>query len=117
MRIGDTVRITHGGYQYTTYVQKAVELGADISPYIREQYRANPSLRGFDYSKAKRDRKYKWIYDNEADNGDVCKIISMDDRLHILIERIYDGRQFIFDGDGLTVVEKKVMFDDEDFLI
>ena len=41
----------------------------------------------------------------------------MDDRLHILIERIYDGRQFIFDGDGLTVVEKKVMFDDEDFLI
>jgi len=118
MRVGDTVKISHSGYQYTTYLEKAVELGADISLYIREYIRlSGGSYRGFDYRRARADRKCKWIYDYEADKGDVCTVINMDHSVHMLIERVYDGRQFLFDGDGLTVVEKKVMFDDEDFLI
>lgn len=117
VKIGDVVKVTDSGCQYTTYVEKAVQLGADISSYIMDFCKENQgSFSGFDYRRA-RDRNCKWIYDNMVQNGDVCMTINIDGSSIVLIERIYDGRQFLMDNDGLKVVEKSQMFSDGDFLL
>lgn len=117
IRIGDIVKVTDNGYQYTTYVEMAVMLGADISSYIMGFYNDNQgSFRGFDYSKARKNRSCKWIYDNRVDNGDVCITLNTYGSI-ALIERVYDCRQFIIDFDGLKIEKKSQMFSDMDFLL
>jgi len=117
IRVGDTVKVIRTGHQYTTYIQMAIELGADVSSYILEQFKTDPSFRRFDHARAEVDRKCKWIYGYESNKGDVCKVLNMASMTHILIERIYDGRQFLFSHLGLKVIEKKQMFNDKDFLL
>lgn len=115
--IGDIVKVTDNGYQYTTYVEMAVRLGADVSSYIMRFYDENQgSFRGFDYSKAQKDTHCKWVYDNRVSNGDVCVTINIYGSI-ALIERVYDCRQFIIDFDGLKIEKKSEMFGDMDFLL
>lgn len=117
--MGDTVKIIHTGYQYTTYIEMAVWLGADMAPYIREQYeKSGGSFRAFNSAKARGYKNHKWIYDYEASRLDICRVNNIDGSgQHFLLERIYDGRQFVFGPEGLKVIKKGEMFDDKDFLI
>lgn len=114
IKIGDSVKVISNGYQYTTYSEKAIELGADVSAYIRNCFRNGLTV---NHGRARRDRKCKWIFDNDVGNGDICEVINFDDRNHVLIERIYDGRQFLMDPDGFEYYGSHAMFGDKDFLI
>jgi hypothetical protein len=117
IEIGDIVKVTDNGYQYTTYVEMAVRLGADVSSYIMRLWNENQgSFRDLDSSKARKDRSCKWIYDNVVDNGDVCVTLNTYGSI-ALIERAYDCRQFIISFDGLKIEKKSQMFSDMDFLL
>jgi hypothetical protein len=96
----------------------AIELGADVSKYILKHLSQHGrSFRGFDYNIAKKDGSSKWIYDKSSGDGDVCKLLKMSGDDHYLVERIFDGRQFVMSGYGIKFIKKPEMFEDGDFLL
>jgi len=115
IKVGAVVKVTHSGYTYNTYTEKAIELHADVSKYLinclRSQTRPNTE-------RARSDRSSSWIYGQNPRDGDIGIVInkssSMDEQ-YILIERIGDGRQFILESSGLTVDPNREMFSDKDF--
>ena len=119
IKVGAVVKVTHSGYTYNTYTEKAIELHADVSKYLinclRSQTRPNTE-------RARSDRSSSWVYGQNPRDGDIGIVInksaSGDDRYsekYILIERIGDGRQFILESSGLTVDPNREMFSDKDF--
>lgn len=115
INIGTVVKVTHSGYTYNTYTEKAIELHADVSNYlincIRSQTR--PST-----DRARSDRSSNWVYGQNPRNGDIGIVInkcSSKDERYILIQRLIDGRQFILESSGLTVNQNGDMFSDKDF--
>ena len=119
IKVGAVVKVTHSGYTYNTYTEKAIELHADVSNYLinclRSQTRPNTE-------RARSDRSSSWIYGQNPSDGDIGIVInksaSGDDRYsekYILIERIGDGRQFILESSGLTLNQNGDMFSDKDF--
>jgi aminoglycoside phosphotransferase len=115
--IGDTIVIINNGHQYTTHIDMAIELGADVSNVILKhlsQY--GRSYINMDYNLAKEDRSCKWVYNSKIDDGDVCKLLKSSGD-HYLVERIFDGRQFLMAEYGIKFVRKAEMFCDKDFLL
>jgi len=116
IKIGNTIRISDTGHQYCGYVVKAMELGADVSPYIRAYYNNHGSTHGMKQGIAMADRSPKWIYESHVKKGDICEVLNMDQRNgHVLVERMPDGRQFLMDAPGCEVI--KETFGDKDFLL
>jgi len=112
VKVGDIVKVTHSGYTYNTYTEKAIELHADVSDYLincrREQARA-------DDSRARSDRSGRWVYGASPNNGDLGVVVNKTSSTYILIERVVDGRQFILENTGLAVIKNDEMFSDKDF--
>ena len=114
IEIGDLVGITDPGYQYTSYTEKAIELKADVSDYVRKTHANGTRV---NHRIAQEDRSCGWIYNDECEKGDICIVLNMSSSQHVLIQRIHDGRQFLMDSSGLKIHKKSEMFNDEDFLL
>lgn len=115
IKVGTVVKVTHSGYTYNTYTEKAIELHADVSIYLinclRSQTRPNTEL-------ARSDRSSSWVYGQNPCDGDIGIVInesSSKGERYILIERVGDGRQFVLESSGLTVNPNREMFSDKDF--
>ena len=115
IKIGTVVKVTHSGYTYNTYTEKAIELHADVSKYLinclRSQTRPNTD-------RARSDRSSMWIYGQNPRDGDICIVVndsSSKGERYILVERVGDGRQFILENSGLSVEQNLEMFSDKDF--
>ena len=116
--IGDIIVIKNNGHQYTTYIDMAIQLGADVSNVISKHLsQSGHSYRSMDYNLARKDRSCKWIYNESLNNGDVCKLLNMSGTDHYLVERIFDGRQFLMAEYGMKFIRKTEMFSDRDFLL
>lgn len=115
--IGDIIVIKNNGHQYTTYIDMAIQLGADVSSIITKHLiQSGHSYKSVDYNLARQDKSCKWIYDGNVGNGDVCKILNMSGD-HYLVERIFDGMQFLMAEYGMRFIRKTEMFSDRDFLL
>lgn len=114
---GDHVKISDIGQTYTTYLQKAIQLGADISDDLYRWYDDGEDFAVLDGSMAK-DESYSWVYDKSPSTGDGCIVLRMGSTDHILVQRICDGKQFIMASRGLTYDKSTPKWlEDEDFLI
>jgi hypothetical protein len=117
IKIGDKIRITDIGHQYCGHVVKVMELGGDVSPYIRAYYKNNGNTIGMKHDIAMADKSTKWTYEYVCNTGDICEVVGIDTSTdHVLIERNGDSKQFLMDAPGCQVLETS-MFVDEDFLV
>lgn len=115
-RIGDIIEITNNGHQYTTHIDMAIGLGADVSNIILDHFsQYGRTYKDLDCNLARKDRSCKWVYDGEVDNRVVCKILNIGSRDHYLVESVSDGMQFLMGKEGMKYIRKSNMFSDKDF--
>lgn len=116
-RQGDYVHVIDAGYTYTTHLAKAVELGADVNEYCRRWYEKGANYNNLDRVKSN-EGKHSWVNGMQPEEGEGCVVLRADQPLYILVERLYDGRQFIIENKGLKFYKKDDdWYDEEDFLL
>jgi len=116
---GDYVQVVDDGYTYTTHLQKAVELGADVNEYCRRWYERGGNYGTLDSYKVN-EGKHSWVNGMSPERGEECIVLNADQPLHLLVERTYDGRQFVIENKGLKLSKRSYddrWFDDKDFLL
>ena len=118
---GQAVEVINNGWSYTTYVDMAIQLGADVDARLYDWYTDGANHAELDRTLVLNE-EYSWVYNSIANNGDICIVLRQSDESeHVLIERIKDNKQFVIGTMGLRKVKYKVMenkwFGENEFFI
>lgn len=115
--IGDIIIVANIGHTYSTYMDMAAKLGAEINPEDWNFYGKQKPF-GYTEKSTKSTKSTKWTYGKSPSRGGfyIVKNISDSGKIH-LIEHTESGNQFLMSAEGMRFHAKvaKIYLEDDLF--